>query len=84
MFRTAFKRSRSIVPASGYYEWKTINDTKQPFYFSAADGGVLSIAGLWDEWNDRTSPAGPPLLHTDRDRSQQVRRPCSRPHAGVS
>jgi putative SOS response-associated peptidase YedK len=58
MFRTAFKRSRCIVPASGYYEWKTINGAKQPFYFSAEDGGVLSIAGLWDEWNDRSSPAG--------------------------
>jgi putative SOS response-associated peptidase YedK len=48
MFRTAFKRSRCIVPASGYYERKTINGAKQPFYFSAADDGVLSIAGLWD------------------------------------
>lgn len=59
MFRTAFRRSRCIVPASGYYEWKTINGAKQPFYFSAADDGVLSIAGLWDEWKDRSSPAGP-------------------------
>jgi hypothetical protein len=64
MFRTAFKRSRCIVPASGYYEWKTINGAKQPFYFSATDGGMLSIAGLWDEWNDRSSPAGPPLSCT--------------------
>ena len=64
MFRTAFKRSRCIVPASGYYEWKMINGAKQPFYFSAADGGVLSIAGLWDESNDRSSPAGPLLSCT--------------------
>jgi hypothetical protein len=34
---------------SGYYEWKTINGAKPPFYFSATDGRVLSIAGLWDE-----------------------------------
>jgi putative SOS response-associated peptidase YedK len=64
MFRTAFKRSRCIVPASGYYEWKTINGAKQQFYFSAADSSVLSIAGLWDEWNDRTGPAGPLLSCT--------------------
>jgi putative SOS response-associated peptidase YedK len=64
MFRTAFRRSRCIVPASGYYEWKTIDGAKQPFYFSAANDGVLSIAGLWDEWTDRTSPAGPLLSCT--------------------
>jgi putative SOS response-associated peptidase YedK len=44
----------------GYYEWRTINGEKQPYYFSASDAGVLSIAGLWDEWNDITS--GEPLL----------------------
>jgi hypothetical protein len=64
MFRTAFKRLRCIVPASGYYEWKTINGAQQPFYFSAADDGVLSIAGLWDEWNDRSGPTGPILSCT--------------------
>jgi putative SOS response-associated peptidase YedK len=55
MFRSAFKRTRRIIPASGYYEWRTINGEKQPYYFSASDAGVLSIAGLWDEWNDITS-----------------------------
>jgi putative SOS response-associated peptidase YedK len=66
MFRAAFKRSRCIVPASGYYEWKTINGAKQPFYFSAAGGGVLSIAGLWEEWSEPLqlcrSPGCPVLL----------------------
>jgi putative SOS response-associated peptidase YedK len=52
MFRTAFRRTRCIVPASGYYEWRTIEKTKQPYFISAADGSVLSIAGLWDEWKD--------------------------------
>jgi putative SOS response-associated peptidase YedK len=60
MFRSAFKRTRCIIPASGYYEWRMINGAKQPYYFSASDAGVLSIAGVWDEWNDITS--GEPLL----------------------
>jgi putative SOS response-associated peptidase YedK len=55
MFRSAFKRTRCIVPASSYYEWRTINGEKWPYYFSASDAGVLSIASLWDEWNDITS-----------------------------
>jgi putative SOS response-associated peptidase YedK len=52
MFRSAFKRTRCIVPASGYYEWQTIGKAKQPYFISAAGGEVLSIAGLWDEWRD--------------------------------
>ncbi len=51
-FRAAFKRSRCAIPASGYYEWKATPTGKQPYYISAADGSVLSFAGLWDEWHD--------------------------------
>ena len=52
MFRSAFKRNRCIVPASGYYEWETTPSGKQPYYFTPKDGPILSIAGLWDEWRD--------------------------------
>ena len=52
MFRSAFKRTRCMFPASGYYEWETFGKAKQPYFISAADGAVLSIAGLWDEWKD--------------------------------
>jgi putative SOS response-associated peptidase YedK len=50
MFRDAFKRRRCIIPASGYYEWIKRPDGKQPYFISAADGGVLSFASLWDRW----------------------------------
>jgi putative SOS response-associated peptidase YedK len=52
MFRDAFKRHRCIIPASSYYEWITKPDGKQPYFISAADGGVLSFAGLWDRWRN--------------------------------
>ena len=52
MFRAAFKRSRCVIPASGYYEWKATPTGKQPYYISPHDGSVLSFAGLWDEWQD--------------------------------
>jgi putative SOS response-associated peptidase YedK len=58
MFRSAFKGNRCIIPASGYYEWQTTPAGKQPYYFTPADGPILSIAGLWDEWKDET---GKPL-----------------------
>jgi putative SOS response-associated peptidase YedK len=50
VFRDAFKRSRCLIPMSGYYEWQDIPSGKQPYYFSAADGSpILIAAGLWDE-----------------------------------
>jgi putative SOS response-associated peptidase YedK len=52
MFRDAFRRHRCIIPASGYYEWIARPDGKQPYFISAADGGVLSFAGLWDRWKN--------------------------------
>jgi putative SOS response-associated peptidase YedK len=52
MFRDAFRRHRCIIPASGYYEWLKKPDGRQPYFISAADGGVLSFAGLWDRWKN--------------------------------
>jgi putative SOS response-associated peptidase YedK len=48
MFRDAFNRRRCIIPATGYYGWIGRRNNKQPYFVSAADGGVLSFAGLWD------------------------------------
>ncbi|CAN7362209.1 SOS response-associated peptidase [Bosea sp. LjRoot9] len=50
MFRDAFKRTRCIVPASGFFEWTGPKADRTPHYFSAADGGLLGIAGLWAIW----------------------------------
>src|ERR1035437_5841766 len=30
-FRSAFKRTRCLIPASGYFEWQTIGKEKQPY-----------------------------------------------------
>lgn len=52
-FRGAFKRTRCLIPASGYYEWEDTPTGKRPWYFTARDGSpVLTIAGLWDEWTN--------------------------------
>jgi putative SOS response-associated peptidase YedK len=57
MFRAAFKRGRCLIPASGYFEWQPTPGGKQPYYISSADGSVLSIAGLCDQWTDIDSGA---------------------------
>ena len=33
-FREAFKKRRCLIPADGFYEWKTEGQKKQPYYFS--------------------------------------------------
>jgi len=33
-FRSAFKYHRCIIPASGFYEWKSEKGVKQPWYIS--------------------------------------------------
>jgi putative SOS response-associated peptidase YedK len=67
-FRSAFKRRRCLVPASGFYEWKKLNEVKgkggraakQPFYIYRADEQPLVMAGLWESWND--PEIGKPLV----------------------
>jgi putative SOS response-associated peptidase YedK len=59
-FRSAFRKGRCIVPASGFYEWrKNADDTKTPMYITRADGQPLLFAGLTDAWGDAS--IGPQL-----------------------
>lgn len=51
-FRSAFKSRRCIIPASGFFEWRTEGKTKLPFYFYRPDGRMLAFAGLWERWNE--------------------------------
>ncbi len=53
MFRDAFKRRRCVIPMSGFYEWRQMADGKQPFFISADEAPMLSVAGLWDNWKNR-------------------------------
>lgn len=52
MFRSSFVKRRCIIPASAFYEWTGPKGEKIPHRISAADGGLLAFAGLWDRWTD--------------------------------
>lgn len=54
MFRSALEKRRAVVPASGYYEWKTEDGVKTPHYIHPADGEALFLAGLYEWWRDKT------------------------------
>jgi len=51
-FRDALKSRRCLIPADGFYEWKRVGKTKQPFCFEINDGELFAFAGLWDRWKD--------------------------------
>jgi putative SOS response-associated peptidase YedK len=55
MFRSAFEKTRCLIPVSGYYEWQNTPEGKQPYYFTRRDGQPMTFAGLWDNWRDRQS-----------------------------
>jgi putative SOS response-associated peptidase YedK len=61
-FRGPFKRTRCLIPVSGYYEWQDTPGGKQPWYFTARDGSPgHTVAGLWDEWTNLET--GKPLKY---------------------
>ena len=45
-FRDAFASRRCVVPADGFFEWKTGPDGRQPLWFHRPDGKLLLLAGL--------------------------------------
>ncbi len=49
-FRSAFRRQRCLIPATGFFEWQTTDDGKQPYNFKLRDGGLMAFAGLWESW----------------------------------
>ncbi|MEV4626036.1 SOS response-associated peptidase [Micromonospora sp. NPDC049523] len=58
-YARSFAKRRCLVPADGWYEWvRGDGGTKQPYFMTPADGGVLALAGLWSVWK---GPDGPLL-----------------------
>ena len=50
-FRRAVRFRRCIVPASGFYEWKTEGSRKIPHYIHPVDNcTVIGLAGIWESW----------------------------------
>lgn len=56
-FRPAFKRSRIVVPVSGFYEWAAIGGRRRAYCIKPADDGLWMFAGLAETWTK--GPDGP-------------------------
>jgi putative SOS response-associated peptidase YedK len=51
-FSSSFKSKRCIIPVKGFFEWQHVGAKKIPWYIKSTDDGIISLAGLWDEWVD--------------------------------
>lgn len=65
-FRDAVRRRRCLVPATGFYEWRSEPGpggkvVKQPFSITPAEGVFLAMGGLWERWQP---PEGGPEVET--------------------
>lgn len=49
-FRTAYQKRRCLIPASGFFEWKTHLGYKQPFYIYLKNYKIFTFAGIWERW----------------------------------
>jgi len=49
-YRAAFRLRRCLIPASGFYEWRTVKRKKQPYFIHPRAGGLFAFAGLWETW----------------------------------
>lgn len=49
-FRSAFRKRRCLIPATGFFEWQSVNGKKQPWHFFRPEGDLIEFAGLWETW----------------------------------
>lgn len=54
-FKIPFRERRCLIPADGFYEWKTHGKVKMPYHIRMVDRKPFAFAGLFDVWR---SPEG--------------------------
>ena len=54
-FRSLVGKKNCIIPSSGFFEWRTEGKEKIPYFLKPTLDKVFSMAGIYDEWVDRTT-----------------------------
>jgi len=51
--KNAFIKNRCIIPANGFYAWKQYGKKRKvPHYFTHSDHDIISLIGVWEEFED--------------------------------
>ncbi|OAI52405.1 hypothetical protein AYO47_06210 [Planctomyces sp. SCGC AG-212-M04] len=72
-FRSAFKKRRCLIPATGFYEWKTEGKQKCPFNIHLPDDIPFAFAGLWECWRGGGEPLESCTILTTAASEQMMR-----------
>ncbi len=51
MFRDSFIKRRCIVPANGFFEWRSDGNSKKPMWIYDAESPLVTFAGIWSRWH---------------------------------
>ncbi|WP_255420029.1 SOS response-associated peptidase family protein [Parabacteroides sp. AF17-3] len=54
-FWEPIQSKRCLVPSTGYFEWRHEGNKKIPYYIFLKDEEIFSMAGIYDEWLDKTT-----------------------------
>ena len=49
LFKESFIKRKCLIIANGYYEWKNLNNQKQPYLVSMPKNELLFFGGIWRE-----------------------------------
>lgn len=52
-YKASVVNKRALIPAAGYYEWRTVGKTKTPFYIHDPAGNT-AFAALYSWWRDHS------------------------------
>jgi len=59
-FANAVKKRRAIIPATGYFEWRTVGEVKTPHFIHLPEGELVVFAGLYEWWRNPAAADGSP------------------------
>lgn len=52
--KDCFKQRRCIIPANGFYKWKTTEKKSTPFYVRLLSAEIAGFAGLYSVWESES------------------------------
>ncbi len=54
-FRKSIRTQRCLLPVSGFFEWRDLNNKKYPYFIRATDNDLFSLGCIYDTWVDKTT-----------------------------